>query len=109
MFKFLKGASGDHLFKAVTVGALALILIFFIVITFSLLTYIDYSKFLSRLASGEVLYAISLSLATATAATILAILVAIPVAYAISTRDFWGKSVVDSLLDLPIVLSPIAI
>jgi molybdate transport system permease protein len=109
MFKFLKGATGDYLFKAVTVGALVLILIFFVVITLSLLSYIDYSKFLSRLASGEVLYAISLSLATATAATILAILVAVPVAYAISTRDFWGKSVVDSLLDLPIVLSPIAI
>jgi molybdate transport system permease protein len=101
MFKFLKGATGDYLFKAVTVGALVLILIFFVVITLSLLSYIDYSKFLSRLASGEVLYAISLSLAT--------ILVAVPVAYAISTRDFWGKSVVDSLLDLPIVLSPIAI
>jgi len=109
MFKFLRGVAGDNLFRFITVGALALVLFFFVVITLSLLSYVDYTKLFATLASAEVLFAITLSLVTATVATMLAMLAAIPVAYAISTRNFWGKSVVDSLLDLPIVLSPIAI
>ena len=36
-------------------------------------------------------------------------MIAVPVAYAISKNSFFGKSLVDSLLDLPIVISPVAI
>jgi molybdate transport system permease protein len=109
MFKFLRGLAGDKLFSFITVSALALVLFFFFVIALSLLSYVDYTKLFATLASAEVLFAITLSLVTATVATVLAMMAAIPVAYAISTRNFWGKSVVDSLLDLPIVLSPIAV
>ena len=34
---------------------------------------------------------------------------AVPVAYAISRTHFFGKDVIDSLLDLPIVISPVAL
>ncbi|MCJ7606134.1 MAG: ABC transporter permease subunit, partial [Dehalococcoidales bacterium] len=44
-----------------------------------------------------------------TISTVIAILIAVPVAYAISRNRFWGKDVVDSLLDLPIVISPVAL
>jgi molybdate transport system permease protein len=36
-------------------------------------------------------------------------LIAVPVAYTISQRKFPGKDIVDSLLDLPIVVSPVAL
>ena len=59
--------------------------------------------------AGRIIFAIRLSLITATAASVLALLIAIPVAYLISRHRFFGKSVLDTLLDLPIVLSPIAL
>ncbi len=97
------------MFKGAFIGALALLSIFFAGILASLLTYTNWNTFISVLLSEEILFAIKLSLGTATAATIVSILIAVPVAYAISKTEFPGKDIVDSLLDLPIVISPIAI
>ena len=58
---------------------------------------------------GEISFAIKLSLFTATIASIFALLVSIPVAYLFSRHTFIGKNFLDTLLDLPIVLSPIAL
>ena len=66
-------------------------------------------KYVTVSLSPDTLFAIKLSMATATITTILAVAIAITVAYAISKNNFFGKSVVDSLLDLPIVISPIAL
>lgn len=53
--------------------------------------------------------AVELSLVTATSAGLLAMLVAIPSAYALARWQFRGRVVVDALLDIPIVLSPIVV
>ena len=50
-----------------------------------------------------------LSVVTASITTLLSVTIAIPVAYTISQTEFPGKSVVDTILDLPIVISPIAL
>lgn len=109
MFKVLRGVSGERAFKGATVSALALLTIFFVGIVVSMLTYIDWNTFVSVLLSDEILFAIKLSVATATVAAIISILIAVPVAYAISRTEFPGKNIVDSMLDLPIVISPIAL
>jgi molybdate transport system permease protein len=109
MSNFLRGARGDRVFRAATVSVLALLALFFVVIIVSLLTYTDWHNLGAALVSAETLFAIKLSLITATVSTVLAIIIAIPVAYAISKNDFFGKNLVDSLLDLPIVVSPIAL
>ena len=109
MFRYLQGARGDKVFRTATVSALVLLALFFVVIIVSLVAYTDWRIIGSTLLSSETLFAIKLSLITATITTILAIAIAIPVAYAISKNNFFGKSLVDSLLDLPIVVSPIAI
>ena len=101
MYKAFRGTRGDKAFRAATVSALVLLVLFFVVIIVSLLAYTDWSTIGSALLSDETLFAIKLSLITATITTILAV--------AISKNNFFGKSVVDSLLDLPIVISPIAI
>jgi len=106
MFKVLKGV---RVFKGATISALALLTIFFVGIVISMLTYTDWNTFVSALLSKEILFAIRLSLTTATVATIISMLIAIPAAYAISRSDFPGKDIVDSMLDLPIVISPIAL
>jgi molybdate transport system permease protein len=109
MFDFLHGDRGDRVFRAATVSVLALLALFFVVVIISLLTYTDWHNIGATLVSSETLFAIKLSLITATISTILAIVIAIPVAYAISKNNFFGKNLVDSLLDLPIVVSPIAL
>jgi len=109
MFKVLRGVAGERVFTAATMSALVLLTLFFVGIIVSMLTYTDWNTFVSTLLSKEILFAIRLSLATATIATMLSMLIAIPVAYTISQRKFPGKDIVDSMLDLPIVISPIAL
>jgi len=104
-----QGTRGDHIFRAATISALVILTLFFTLIIASLLTYTDWNTFISALMSPETLFAIRLSLLTATLATLFSLLIAIPVAYAISKNNFPGKTLVDSLLDLPIVISPIAL
>lgn len=54
-------------------------------------------------------FAIRLSLLSATTTTILAMWVAVPLGYLLSRTNFPGKGVVDTLLDVPIVLPPLVI
>jgi molybdate transport system permease protein len=109
MFLFLKGVRGERAFKAASVSALVLLTLFFTGVVLSLLAFTNWGTFWSALISEEILFAIKLSLGTATAATIISMLIAVPVAYSISKTKFPGKDIVDSLLDLPIVVSPIAL
>jgi molybdate transport system permease protein len=109
MLKLLKGAGGERVFRVATISALALLAVFFFGIVASLLAFTDWDTFISALLSREILYAIRLSLMTATIAAVIAMVIAVPVAYAISRTRFPGKDIVDSLLDLPIVISPVAL
>jgi molybdate transport system permease protein len=109
MFRILKGTGGDRVFRVATISALVLLAVFFIGIVVSMLAYTEWDTFISALLSSEILFAIRLSVLTATVAAVVSILIAVPVAYAISRSSFPGKDIVDSLLDLPIVISPVAL
>ena len=109
MYRVLRGVAGERVFKTATISSLALLTIFFVAIVVSLLSYTSWGTFFSALLSKEILFAIRLSVITATISTILSLLIAIPAAYAISKTDFPGKNIVDSMLDLPIVISPVAL
>jgi molybdate transport system permease protein len=109
MFKLFRGTGGERVFRVATISALAVLAIFFLGIVISMLAYTEWDTFVSALVSEEILFAIRLSVTTATIAAIISILIAVPVAYAISRARFPGKDIVDSLLDLPIVISPVAL
>ena len=51
--------------------------------------------------------AILLSLRVATVATLVATPIGIAIAWLLARRDFWGKSLVDALVHLPLVLPPV--
>ncbi len=104
-----KGITGGKVFRTATLAALAVLTLFFTGIVVSMAAYTNWDTLFSTLVSQEILFAIKLSLITATVATIISILIAIPVAYAISQTEFLGKDIVDTILDLPIVISPIAL
>jgi len=61
------------------------------------------------LLSEEIQAAVKLSLISCCITTVLALWVAVPIGYLLSRLDFWGKSVVDTILDIPIFLPPLVI
>jgi molybdate transport system permease protein len=100
---------GDRAFRVAFVSVLVLLTLFLTGLIFSMLAQTKTSTILTALLSREVLFAIRLSLYTATIATAISLLVALPAAYIMSQTDFPGKAVIDTILDLPIVVSPIAL
>ncbi len=64
---------------------------------------------LAVLRDENIRYSIKLSLISCCITTILALWVAVPVGYLMSRVDFPGKNLVDSILDIPIVLPPLVI
>jgi len=108
MVKALKGMKGNRLFRAATLGCLIALVGFLLLTILSLALYVDWEILLSTLVSREIFFAIKLSIFTATIAAGLAMVFAIPASYALSKTEFRGKNVVDTLLDIPIVVSPMA-
>jgi molybdate transport system permease protein len=104
-----KGIAGERVFRIAILSALVLLTLFFISIVVSLMAYTDWEVLVSTLISREILFAIKLTLITASISTLLSIVIAVPVSYAISQTTFPGKNIVDTILDLPIVISPIAL
>jgi molybdate transport system permease protein len=64
---------------------------------------------LEALAKPEIRFAIKLSLITCSITAILSLLVGVPLGYLLSRTNFPGKGLVDTLLDIPIVLPPLVI
>lgn len=61
------------------------------------------------LRKPEIRYAIVLSMVSCTMTAILCLWVAIPLGYLLSRTEFRGKGIVDTILDIPIVLPPLVI
>jgi len=73
----------------------------------ALFTFTTPSSRLSGILTEEILSAIRLSLISAAGATFLGILVGMPIAYRLASRNFYGKSVIETLIDLPISIPPL--
>lgn len=52
----------------------------------------------------QVRSAIWMSLAVSAVTTLIAVVVAVPLAYLMARRNFWGKSLVEGIIDIPIVI-----
>ena len=61
------------------------------------------------LADPNIRYSILLSLLSCTLSAIVSLLVAVPLGFVMSRRNFPGKPIVDAVLDIPIVLPPLVI
>ncbi len=90
--------------------ALALCLaLFYASLIVSLLYFFEGPLFWETLLSSRTLFNLRLSLFCATLASFLSILMGLPAAYALSRFDFRGKQMVDTLLELPLIVSPAAL
>lgn len=100
---------GDALFKAATLLPLALLTGYFLLLVGSQSAFFSFAGFAEQLSKTDIRAAILLSLVAATVSSAIAVAVAMPVAYALARIDFPGKRLVDTLIDLPMVLTPIAL
>src|SRR5262245_3643630 len=73
------------------------------------LAYTSPDHFLEALAKPSLRYSIMLSLASCSITAILSLWVGVPLGYLLSRTQFRGKAIVDTLLDIPIVLPPLVI
>jgi molybdate transport system permease protein len=79
------------------------------VLIVSLFYFFRRETLLDTLLSERTLFSIRLSVVAATISTLLSILIAIPSAFALSRYDFLGKRAVDTILELPMIVSPAAL
>ncbi|MEO2021636.1 MAG: ABC transporter permease [Pirellulaceae bacterium] len=73
------------------------------------LSRLIHSPFTKALAKPEIQYSIRLSLISCTITAILSLWVAIPIGYLMSRYRFFGHSLLDAILDIPIVLPPLVV
>jgi molybdate transport system permease protein len=94
------------LVRGAVVAATGLLLAFLALPFLALLLRVPPLQLLSRLGEPVVIDALRVSLLTSAAATAIVIVLGLPVAYLLATRSFFGKRVVEVLIDLPMVLPP---
>ena len=80
---------------------------FMIMLIGGLFIFGEWSIFLEVLKNPEFQFAVIFTLWTTILATILSALAAVPCGYILSRYDFPGKVIIDSILDVPLVLPPL--
>ena len=69
---------------------------------FSLILVPTFAEIWESLLSKEMLFSLKLTVWTSLLSTFLVFLVSVPTGYSLSRIDFWGKSIVKTIIDLPI-------
>lgn len=72
-------------------------------------TYASPEDMLKAMEKREIQFSVVLSLLTCTVTALLSLLIAVPTGYLLSRCNFWGKSIAEAALDIPIVLPPMVI
>ena len=96
----------QRLAGVLVIAALVALLLFLALPLLALILRASPMQLVARLAEPAVLQALRLSLFTAACATAVVVVLGLPVAYLLATRDFRGKRLVEVLIDLPMVLPP---
>jgi len=103
MFQKIK----ENKVKYITIFACLLLTAFIFVQMLCVVTHTTLEALYESMLTDEIQFAIELSLVTSLISTALCIIASIPVAYAIARYDFWGKSIVNTILDIPLALPPL--
>ncbi len=102
------GQVTERAFNAAVAGSLGFELAFVIAVIGALILYTDPGSFIESLTSPATVFSIKLTLVTVTISSVAAMILAVPAAYGLSHWKVPAPLLVDTLLDLPIVLPPVA-
>jgi molybdate transport system permease protein len=81
-------------------------LVFLLLPLVALLLRITPAQLLANLSNPEVAQAIGLSIVTTSITVVLSVLAGTPLAYLLARREFRGRTALETLIDLPMVLPP---
>jgi molybdate transport system permease protein len=101
--------SEEMSFRSTMIGAVICIFVFYLGLILSLFYFIGGKGFWEAVVNPYTLFSIRLSLIAATVATFFAVIIGLPSAYALSRFEFVGKRIVDTFLEIPMIVSPIAL
>jgi len=96
-------------FKRLTIAIAVSVFLVYGGLILSLFYFYQGPLFATTLFSERTLFSLRLSLMAATIATLASLVFAIPAAYALSRYRFFGSEVIDTLLELPMIVSPVAL
>ncbi len=96
-------------FKRFTIISALFILAFYGGLIASLAYFLNGKALWETFFSERTLFSIRLSITAATIASVLALIIAVPAAYALSRHSFRGRMIVDTILEFPIIVSPAAL
>lgn len=99
----------NRLFWLWSVGTLAIYVGSILLIFIACLVYAGVGNIAAAIVSEELLFSTKLSVVTATISTFLSLAIGIPASYALAQYRGRFKNIVDTLLDLPIVMPPVAL
>src|SRR5215212_899366 len=68
------------------------------------LLYTTPENWWEALRSPEIRYAIKLSLVSCLVTAVLSLWVAVPLGYLLTRTRFWGRPIIETILDIPVVL-----
>ena len=94
-------------FRVATVAVSLLIAAFIVLVLLGVVTHSPLNVLIECLLSEEIQFAVRLSILTSVISTLLCILVAVPVAYALARYTFPGKSLMNMVMDIPMALPPL--
>ncbi|MFZ2959733.1 MAG: ABC transporter permease [Candidatus Ozemobacteraceae bacterium] len=97
------------MFQRLTIAIALSLFGLYVLLVVSLFGFIDPARFIGIMASERVLFSVRLSVMAAGLATILSMVFAIPAGYALSRYEFPGKRLVDVILEVPLVVTPVAL
>jgi len=100
--------SGSRVFRALLAVALSVALVFLTLPIVAIFSDTSPGQLLDSLDDPAARDALWLSLKTTLAALVIIIAVGTPAAYMLATREFRGRAVVQTLIELPLVLPPAA-
>ena len=99
----------DLPFYAVFVAVSAVYILLIVAMLAAETTYTTPGHIMRSFQKPEIRYAIWLSLVSCAITTVLSLWVSVPIGYLMSRHQFPGKTLIDAILDIPIVLPPLVI
>jgi molybdate transport system permease protein len=72
-------------------------------------SYITWDKLVEAITSDAIQQSLSLTFLTCTVTAILSVIFAVPIGYTLSRFNFRGRTLLDTVLDIPIILPPLVV
>lgn len=101
--------SADKAFYAVLVIIGGSYVLFIVLLLIADLQFTSPGHIIQALQSKEIQYSLKLSLLSCTLSMLFSLIVGIPLAYVMTRLEFFGKRLVDTILDIPVILPPLVI